>query len=267
MCDARDRGLEKLEDQKYNCLIMGEAKRRKQYSGLKYSQPLGLTNEMRINLIEKNIFGLISNHFEICGYHDYLSEPTNPQVRMNPNVNGDPNSMNLERVFDQVIDHWQRNFNQHYPRSAVKSLVDAILKDLPICLTENNLLVAGVLKPIKPLVTLPEARKYFRSLVAKNRVKLPQHYRLIQDVLEVLAAKTSEPLLRQLLWGEFNDVMVYASEQKLPWLATNLNSDGWIDLDDQVLFQAINCALAGILTTVATLPWFMQLEKLVQCQK
>ena len=67
-------------------------------------------------------------------------------------------------------------------------------------------------------------------------------------------------LLKQLLWGEFNDAIVSAQESQSPWLMKNLNADGWIDLSEELLFQSINRAMAGILTIVATLPWQIQLD-------
>lgn len=117
---------------------------------------------------------------------------------------------------------------------------------------------------MKPIVTLPEARKYFQRLVKSKKVRIFQHCTLLQDVLVVLATQKSVPLVKQMLWGEFNEVMNYAQSEKLPWLEKNLNRDGWIDLNEYVVFQGVNCALAGILTTVATLPWQMELSTLIK---
>jgi hypothetical protein len=244
---------------------MGEAKRRKQKWGSEYGQPLGLSSETRRNLISENISRLISNHFETCGYDDYINKPGLHQVRANPDNPSNCSQINLDEVFDEVIDHWQNTFTQNYDRSFLKLLVLAILENQPILLKGENSFSSN--KKMKPVVTLPSARKYFQSLVLKKKVKLSHHYTLMQDALIVLASPISSPLLKQLFWGEFNDAIEYAQSEKLPWLKKNLNRDGWIDLDEDVVFQGVNCALAGILTTVATLPWQMELSTLMRIRE
>ena len=82
----------------------------------------------------------------------------------------------------------------------------------------------------------------------------------MKEALTVLGSPTKAQLLKQLLWGELNEVMISAESEKSPWLMKNLNADGWIDLDEELLFQSVNRAMAGILTIVATLPWSMHLD-------
>jgi hypothetical protein len=244
---------------------MGEAKRRKQKWGLGYSLPLGLSSETRRNLIAKNIYGLISNHFETCGYHDYINSPIsyqNYQIKAGSDIDKDESQIDLDEVFDEVIDHWQSTFNQNYDRSFLELLVLAILENQAILLKDENSFSSN--KSMKPIETLPEARKYFQSLVLKKKVKLSHHYILMQDALIVLAKPTSSPLLKQLFRGEFNDAIEYAQSEKLPWLEKSLDRNNEIGLSEYTVFQGVNCALAGILTIVATLPWQMELSTLMK---
>jgi len=205
---------------------MGEAKRRKQKWGSTYGLPLGLSSETRRNLIAKNISRLISNHFETCGYHDYINKPGLHQVRGNLDSSPNSRSFDLDEVFDEVIDHWQNTFTQNYDRSFLELLVLAILENQPIVLKGENSFSSN--RSMKPVVTLPEARKYFQNLVLKKKVKLSHHYTLMQDALIVLASPTSSPLLKQLFWGEFNDAIEYAQSEKLPWLEKNLDRNNGI---------------------------------------
>ncbi len=71
---------------------MGEAKIRKQKWGSGYGLPLGLSTQTRRNLIAKNISRLISNHFETCGYHDYINSPPsyqNYQIKASSDIDQD----------------------------------------------------------------------------------------------------------------------------------------------------------------------------------
>jgi len=243
---------------------MGEAKRRKQKWGSGYGLPLGLSSQTRKNLIAKNISRLISNHFETCGYHDYINSPPSYQnyhIKASCHIDKDESQISLDEVFDEVIDHWQNTFTQNYDRSFLELLVLAILKNQPILLKGENSFNSN--SSMKPVVTLPEARKYFQSLVCKKKVKLAHHYTLIQDALIVLAQPSSSPLLKQLFWGEFNDAIEYAELEKLSWLEKSFEKNNRIDLSEDTVFQGVNCAIAGILTTVATLPWQMELSTLM----
>jgi hypothetical protein len=243
---------------------MGEAKRRKQKLGSGYGLTLGLSTQMRRNLITKNISRLISNHFETCGYDDYINSPLSYQnylIKANSDIYQDEDQINLDEIFDEVIDHWQNTFTQNYDRSFLELLVLAILENQPIILKGENSFSSKT--SMKPVVTLPEARKYFQALVLKKKVKLSHHYTLIQDALIVLAKPISSPLLKQLLWGEFRDVIEYAESENLPWLEINFERNNEIGLSENTVFQGVNCALAGILTTVATLPWQIELSALM----
>ena len=111
---------------------------------------------------------------------------------------------------------------------------------------------------MSPTIALPEARKYFQKQLLAGQIQLPTHYILVKEALTVLGGEGQRELLKQLLWGEFNDAIVSAQESQSPWLMKNLNADGWIDLSEELLFQSINRAMAGILTIVATLPWQIQ---------
>ena len=83
---------------------------------------------------------------------------------------------------------------------------------------------------------------------------------MVKEALTVLGRETLSPLLEQLLWGEFNEVIVSAKEEGSTWLMRNINTDGWINLNEEVVFQSVNQAITGILTMVVTLPWSMQLK-------
>lgn len=231
---------------------MGEAKRRKQLLGSRYGKPLGLSSAERINLIERNMARWIAEHFENCDYYNYLEKPFSSQIR---NTGCFPS--NLEEVVEDVTEHWQSTFDREYPNQAIKLLISAILKDRPI-------VFEGVgLKPrqkLEPIITLPSARKYLQKQVKTQKIPLSTHYILVKEALIVLGKKTQAPLLKQLLWGELNEVILSAQEERPSWLTKNTDTDGWLDLSEEVVFQSINRAMAGILTILATLPWSMQLD-------
>lgn len=100
----------------------------------------------------------------------------------------------------------------------------------------------------------------FRRQVKNREIELSAHYILVKDALIALGQENSLPLLERLLWGEINEVIASAKEQQPLWLMKNRNPDGWIDLSEEVVFQSVNQAMAGILTIVATLPWSIQLK-------
>ncbi|NJK58716.1 MAG: hypothetical protein HC939_23430 [Pleurocapsa sp. SU_5_0] len=231
---------------------MGEAKRRKQLLGSRYGKPLGLSSAKRIKLIDQNIGQWISEHFDNCEYHNYLEEPLPSQTR---SKSGD--SSNLEEVLEEVVEHFSKTFNQEYPEESIKLLIRAILKDQPIVLEG---LSWRQRRRVEPTIALPLARKYLQRQVEAQKIQLPTHYRLVKEALTVLGNKSKTPLLKQLLWGELNEVFVSAQESEEFWLIKNINSDGWIDLDEEIVFQSVNRAMAGILTMVATVPWSMHLD-------
>ncbi len=73
-----------------------------------------------------------------------------------------------------------------------------------------------------------------------------------------------EHLLQQLLLIEFNDVIAHAEAKRPDWILHSLQPDGWLDLTEEVLFQAGNCALLGLLTLILTLPWELELKILLE---
>lgn len=231
---------------------MGEAKRRKQLLGSSYGKLLGLSSAERVNLIDQNIERWIGEHFDNCEYHNYLEEPYAPQTR---SKSGD--TSNLEEVVENVVEHFRNTFNREYPNESIKLLIWAILKDQPIVFEG---LSWRQRRRIEPKMTLPLARKYLQRQVEAQKIQLPTHYRLVKEALTVLGDKSKASLLKQLLWGELNEVFVSAQESEEFWLTNNLNADGWIDVDEELLFQAVNTAMAGILTMIATLPWQVQLD-------
>jgi hypothetical protein len=125
---------------------MGEAKRRKQKWGSGYGLPLGLSAQRRRNLIAKNISRLISNHFETCGYDDYINSPPSYQnFQIQTSFDGDQNEsqIGLDEVFEEVIDYWQNTFTEDYERSFLELLVLAILENQPILLKALSFLTQG----------------------------------------------------------------------------------------------------------------------------
>ena len=186
----------------------------------------------------------------IVRQENYLKKPFNPQTRTN-----DLDESNLESVMENVVGHFANTFNRSYPEAGVKLLIRAILKDRPIVF-EGISFKQG--QKMEPTIALPEARKYFQKQVEAGKLQLSVHCVLVKEALTVLGREGKRELLKQLLWGEFNEVMISAQSERSPWLMKNLNPDGWIDMSEELLFQSINRAMAGILTIVATLPWQMQ---------
>jgi hypothetical protein len=117
---------------------------------------------------------------------------------------------------------------------------------------------------MRPVVPLPEARKYFRRLLDDRQINLSTHYILLTDVLSVLADKKASPLVKQLLLAEFNDVILDATTEQVDWMVHNTSDDGWLNLTEEVLFQGGNRALLGLLTLLITLPWEMKLRTLMR---
>ena len=228
---------------------MGESKRRKQILGGMYGKPLGLSRAERISLIEENITQLISEHFYNCGYDNYLKNLTTPQIRNN--------QQDFRQVIKNAREHFAQTFNSIYPETAIKLLVKAVLEDRPLLL-EGTSLQRG--QSAEPKIALPLARKYFRRQVESRKIELSTHHVLVKEALTVLGRETLSPLLEQLLWGEFNEVIVSAKEEGSAWLMRNINTDGWINLNEEVVFQSVNQAITGILTMVVTLSWSMQLK-------
>lgn len=231
---------------------VGEAKRRKQRLGSRYGKPLGLSSAERVNLIEQNIERWISEHFDNCQYDNYLLEPYSIQTR----VIGDT-KFDLESVLEEVIEHFVVTFSQTYSDVAIEMLISGILKDRPI-LFEGISNRQG--QTMEPIIALPLARKYFQEKVHQRKIELSTHQILVKEVLLVLGQESQRGLVKQLLRGEFNEVIDSAQEEQKLWLTKNLNADGWINVNKELLFQAVNTAMAGILTMVATLPWQIQLN-------
>lgn len=232
---------------------MGESKRRKQILGKMYGKPLALSRAERISLIEENMAQWISEHFDNCEYDNYLENPITPQIR---NDSGD-SQQDLKQVIKNAREHFAQAFDDTYPETAIKLLVTAILEDRP-------LLLEGISskwgQKVEPKIALPLARKYFQRQVESRKIELSTHHVLVKEALTVLGRETLSALLEQLLWGEFNEVITSAKEEKSAWLMKNINTDGWINLNEEVVFQSVNQAITGILTMVVTLPWSMQLR-------
>ena len=241
---------------------MGEAKRRKQKLKAEYGQPLGLTNEARRDLIDSNLESLLRSHYQEIGYTDWLDKACSPEVRsLSKSLNREPN---FDGMLDVLVQHWQDTFNGEFPRSAQAQAVKSIKDDKPIFLTAFSANQFDHSRQMKPVVPLPEARKYFRRLLDDRRINLSTHYILLTDVLTVLADKKANPLVKQLLLAEFNDVILDATTEQLPWIVHNTTEDGWIDLTEEVWFQAGNRALLGLLTLLITLPWEMRLRAFIR---
>jgi hypothetical protein len=240
---------------------MGEAKRRKQKLGAEYGQPLGLTASARRDLIKNNLEQLLCQHYQACGYTDWIDNAYRPEV------NPSPNSRNSQRDFynllDELVKHWQNTFNGEFSRSALQKAVKSILEDKPTFLTDFSTSGLNHSRAMEPIIPLPQARSYFRDLVENQQIQLAQHYILLNDVLTVLATEEAFSLLKQILLNEFNDVILFATEEQPAWLSQNIHPDGWIDLTEEVGFQASNRALLGLLTLLVTLPWENKLKTLL----
>lgn len=240
---------------------MGEAKRRKQKLKAEYGQPLGLTNEARRDLIKNNLESLLLTHYQEIGYTDWLDRPCSPEVRSSSkNLNREPD---FDQMLDVLVQHWQDTFNSEFPRSALTQAVKSIKDDKPIFLTAFSSNQFNHSRQMKPVVPLPEARKYFRRLLDDRQISLSTHYILLTDVLGVLADKKASLLVKQLLLAEFNDVILDATTEQAAWIVCNTSDDGWLNLTEEVLFQGGNRALLGLLTLLITLPWEMKLRKLI----
>lgn len=232
---------------------MGESRRRKQLLGSKYGKPLGLSHVERINLIEQNMTQWISEHFDNCEYDNYLENPSNIQIRNNSGIK----QQDFGEVIRDARKHFAETFNYAYPDTSIKLMVKAILKNRPILFEGISLKQK---QKVEPKITLPLARECFRKQVESREIELSVHHILVKDALIVLSREASSSLLEQLLKEEINEVIVSAQEEKSLWLTRNRNRDGWINLNEEVVFQSVNQAMAGILTIVATLPWSMQLK-------
>lgn len=232
---------------------MGESRRRKQLLGSRYGKPLGLSRVERITLIDQNIGKWISEHFDNLEYDNYLENPRNFQTRYAKGVK----QPRLEQVIKNASEHFSNTFNETYPDASIKSMLQAMLKDQAIIFEGVSLKER---QKVEPTIALPLARKYFQRQVRSRKIELSTHYILVKEALIVLGSKTTEPLLEKLLWGEVNEVIISAQEEKLSWLMKNLNTDGWIDMSEELIFQTMNRAIVGILTVIGTLPWSMQLD-------
>jgi hypothetical protein len=241
---------------------MGEAKRRKQKLKAEYGQPLGLTNEARRDLIKNNLESLLSTHYQEIGYTDWLDRPCSPKVRLS--LKSSNNEPNFDQMLDVLVQHWQDTFNSEFPRSALAQAVKSIKGDQPIFLTAFSTNQLNHSRQMRPVVPLPEARKYFRRLLDDRQINLSTHYILLTDVLSVLADKKASPLVKQLLLAEFNDVILDATTEQVDWMVHNTSDDGWLNLTEEVLFQGGNRALLGLLTLLITLPWEMKLRTLMR---
>ena len=237
---------------------MGEARRKKQLLGSSYGKPLGLSAVERRNLIERNIVRWIGEHLDNCEYYNYLENPLFFQTRANI-----ASGSSLEQVMENVREHFCHIFDRTYPDAAIESLIIAVLKERPIAF-EGISFKRG--QRMVPIIALPQARKYFQQQVEARKIELPTHYVLVKEALTVLSTPTKATLLKQLLRGEFNYVVLSAQDEQASWLVKNINPDGWIDVDDELLFQSVNRAIVGILTLIATLPWSMQIG-LIKLQK
>ena len=185
---------------------MGEAKRRKQLLGSKYGKPLGLSSAERVNLIDQNIERWICQHFDNCQYHNYLLEPNSFETRITEDTEFD-----LKSTLEEVIEHFVVTFSQTYSSVSIEMLIGGIVKDRPI-MFEGISNVRG--QTMEPIIALPLARKYFQEKVKQRKIQLSTHQILVKEALMVLGQKNQRGLLKQLLWGEFNEVIDSAQEEK-----------------------------------------------------
>lgn len=240
---------------------MGEAKRRKRLLGSNYGQPLGLSTTARQQLIDQHLESLLFQHYEACGYTDWLHQSCQPETRFSPPTANQPTD--LSTFLDGLTHHWQNTFNGDFPRSALQIAVQSIIDNRPLFLTPFSHNELDSNRTMEPIITLPQARSYFHRLLSSGQILLPQHDNLLLDVLTVFAQDSSFSLLQRLLLTEFNDVIVYALQDRPAWISPYVHPDDWVDLTDDVLFQAGNCALLGILTLIITLPWEHQLKRIL----
>ncbi len=168
------------------------------------------------------------------------------------------------QALDGLVQHWRNTFPDNFPRSTLQKAIQSIIENRPIPLTFSPPDELTPPRTMTPLIALPEARSYFQHKLALGQILLPQHYNLLPDVFTVLAQDSALPLLQQLLLIEFNDVIAHALNERPDWILHSLQPDGWIDLTEEVLFQAGNCALLGLLTLILTLPWELELKILLE---
>ncbi len=235
---------------------MGEAKRRKQKLGLEYGQPLGLNSSKRRKLIEDNLLDLLSCHYQVCGYPDFVKSPKYPTLDSSSETN---NSFDF---LPSLIQHWQETFNSNYPRSSLSQAMKAILKNVPIFLTDASPQSLSVSEASTPIIPFPYARDYFRQIFSTQNFTVSQHCVLVSEVLEILAAEKFSSLLEQLLASEVSDLLNDAFDDREDWLVPYINKDGLIDLTEEVKYIAGNRAITGLLTLLLTLPWEIELKKL-----
>lgn len=241
---------------------MGEAKRRKQLLGSRYGKPLNLSAVERRELIQTHLEFLLLEHYQACGYTEDFNTPNNPQFRYSSSSNNDPEG--LSSMLDELVQHWQKTFNSEFIPSALAQIVKSIQQNRGLFLHGTNLDQLAPREQMEPIIALPQARSYFLKLLAKRQVSFPLHYDLVIDVLTVLSTPSAETLLKRLILHEFNDFMDYAQSQRPDWIANSLTDDGWIDLNQDVMFQAANSTFVGLLTLIVTLPWENQLSMIEQ---
>ena len=236
---------------------MGEAKRRKQKLGNEYGQPLGLNPLERRVLIEENLQELLSAHYQACGYPDFSKSPNYPEFG---------SSSQTHSSFDfmpSLIQHWQKTFNENYPQKALYQGMEAILENMPVFLTDLSYEKLSIKKATSPIIPFPRARDYFRKIFNTRHIKLSQHCILVRDVLGILATEKFSLVLEQLITSEVTDALNHAFDDKEDWLLPYITPEGLIDLTEEVRFIVGNRALMGIITLLLTLPWEIELKKLL----
>ncbi len=239
---------------------MGEAKRRKQKLGNEYGQPLGLNPLERRVLIEENLQELLSAHYQACGYPDYAKYNNAPEEDTLFQTNS------FKDFMPSLIQHWQESFNKSYPLSGLEMGMTAILQNAPIFLTSLPYEELKNEKATSPIIPFPHARKYFRKIFNTRHIRLSQHCILVRDVLDILATEKFSLLLEQLMTSEVRDVLSHAfddKDDKEDWLLPYITESGLIDLTEEVIFVSGNRAIMGLMTLLLTLPWEIELKKLL----
>ena len=228
---------------------MGESKRRKIALGSRYGRPRGLTTAQRRNLIQNNFTQLFSQYQKSLGYDCCISQPSSYDA---PSFTNDVGAVEkVEGSLHDAVQHWQQTFREHFDFSF---LFAAILNDLPVCLTNFH----GETSP--PVIAVPLARQKFRTLLLNHKINLKQHQLLISDVLAYLASTSSYDIVKTILRHEFIEAIDSLLATRQDWVLPYIKDDDEIELNDKVIKNLINYAIAGFLTLIATLEWEKELQ-------
>ncbi len=227
---------------------MGESKRRKIALGSNYGKPLGLTSAQRRNLIQDHFPQLFSQHQRALGYDCCFDRPRSYDT---PSFRSTAGAVEkVEQSLDDATQHWQQTFNESFDFSF---LFTAITNDLPVCLSDFQ----GSTSPT--VIAVPLARQQFCTLLQRKAINLKTQQILLQDVLAHLASPSSFGIVKTILRHEFMEAVDSLIATKQDWVLPYLRADDSLDLNDEVIKNAINYALVGFLTLIATLHWSHEL--------